>query len=53
MFEPYPIYNMLLNKMGALREKGVELVAFINLDTHVDKSIISLFADIADEVVKL
>lgn len=53
LFKPYPVYNMLLNKMGALREKGIKLVAFINPDTHADKSVVSLFADIADEVVKL
>jgi hypothetical protein len=53
LFKPYPVYNMLLNKMGALREKGIELVAYMNPETHADKSVVSLFADIADEAVKL
>lgn len=52
-FEPYPVYAMLLSKMGAFREKGVEVFAFMNPETHTEKSVVSLFTDIADEVIKL
>jgi hypothetical protein len=52
-FGAYPVYNMLLNKMGALREGGVSLFAFLHPETHTDKSVVSLFTSIADEVIKL
>lgn len=52
-FGAYPVYNMLLNKMGALREEGADLFAFFHPDTHSDSSVVSLFTNIADEIIKL
>lgn len=52
-FGVYPVYNMLLNKMGALREEGADLFAFLHPDTHSDSSVVSLFTNIADETIKL
>jgi len=49
----YPCYNMLLNKMGSLREVEAELVAFFHPATHSDGSVVSLFESIADEVIRL
>jgi hypothetical protein len=49
----YPVYNMLLDKMGAIREGGVDLFAFFQPETHSDKSVVSLFTSIADEVITL
>jgi hypothetical protein len=49
----YPCYNLLLNKMGSLREAGVELVALFHSKTHNDRSVVSLFESIADEVIRL
>lgn len=53
LFEAYPLYNMLLNKLGSLREEGIDLFAFIHPKTHSDKSTVALFENISDEVIKL
>jgi hypothetical protein len=53
LFGPYPVYTMLLNKRGTLREKGIDVYAFMNPKTHEANSTISLFTDIADDVIKL
>jgi hypothetical protein len=52
-FGIYPIYHMLLTKLGSLREGGVSLFAFLQPETHSDKSIVPLFTSIADEIIKL
>lgn len=52
-FGIYPIYNLLLSKMGGLREAGIKMFAFFNPETHSDKSIVSLFTSISDDVIKL
>jgi hypothetical protein len=48
-----PCYNMLLSKMGSLREAGVNLFTFFHPETHSDKSVFPLFRNIADEVIEL
>ena len=53
MFGVLPCYNMLLSKMGSLREAGVNLFAFFHPETHSDKSVFSLFKNIADDVIDL
>lgn len=52
IFGALPCYIMLLNKMGALREGGVDLLAFFYPETHSDKYVVSLFENISDEVIK-
>ena len=52
LFGPRSIYNMLLNKMGSLRESQVELFGFIHPETHNDPSIFSLFKSISDETME-
>lgn len=52
VFGAHTCYTMLLNKMGALREAGIELLAFFHPETHSDKSVVSLFTNICDEVMK-
>lgn len=53
LFGGYPVYNLLLNKIGSLRDKGVELLVFLNPKTHNDKSLVSLFESVVDEIIKL
>ena len=53
VFGAHPVYYLLLNKMGLLREGKADLFAFFHPETHSDKSIVSLFTNIADEVIKL
>lgn len=52
VFGVYPVYNMLLDKMGALREEGVNLFTFFYPETHSDGSVISLFENISDEIIE-
>ena len=47
------VLKMLLGKMGALRESGLDLYAFFIPEMHSNKSVVSLFANIADEIIKL
>lgn len=49
----HPVYKMLLNKMGSLREEGIELFAFVNPETHSEKSVVSLFKSISDNIIQL
>ncbi|MFQ6081261.1 MAG: hypothetical protein ACE5OW_06305 [Candidatus Bathyarchaeia archaeon] len=51
-FGPYKAYNLLLNKLGALRSSGVSLVAVFHPETH-EKSVIALFKSIADSIIQL
>jgi hypothetical protein len=52
-FGVYPVYNLLLDKMGILRANRVELFAILQPDTHKDESVTALFKSIADEVIYL
>jgi hypothetical protein len=45
------VYNLLLDKMGALRAKNIELFAIFEPETHSDQSITPLFKSISDEIV--
>ena len=47
------VFNMLLEKMGSLREAGVTLYAFFHPETHGDPAIANLFKNISDSVLKL
>jgi hypothetical protein len=47
------VYNMLLNKMGYLRENGINLCAIFYPAMHSDASIVSLFTRLADDTIKL
>lgn len=51
-FGVYPVYNLLLQKMGTLRESGITMFAFFLPNTH-DEIVVSLFSSIADEIIKL
>ena len=53
VFGAEAVYNMLLNKMGYLRENGVNLYAVFYPTMHSDASIVSLFTRLADESIKL
>lgn len=53
VFGIYPIYNLLLSKMGGFREAGIEMLVFFHPETHGDNSVPSLFESISDEVIKL
>jgi len=53
MYGAYPVYNMLLSKMGSIREAGVNLFAFFHPETHSDQSVVSLFTSISNEIIKL
>jgi len=53
IFGTFEVYNMILDKRGALRERRVDLFAFLHPETHGDKSIVPLFANISDQVIKL
>lgn len=52
-FGEYPVYKLLLDKMGALRTDRVELFAIFQPDTHKDESVFAMFKSIADEVIYL
>jgi hypothetical protein len=52
-FGVYPVYKLLLDKMGDLRMNGVELFAIFQPDTHKDESVVALFKSIADDVIYL
>ncbi|MDR0373807.1 MAG: hypothetical protein LBI79_09755 [Nitrososphaerota archaeon] len=47
------VYNMLLNKMGYIRENGINLYAFFYPTIHSDPATVSLFTRLADETAKL
>jgi hypothetical protein len=53
LFGAEAVYNMLLNKMGYLRENGITLYAAFCPSMHSDQSVVSLFTRLADEIVKL
>jgi len=53
MYGVYQVYNMLLSKMGSIREAKIKLFAFFHPETHSDQSVISLFTSISDKVIKL
>jgi hypothetical protein len=53
VFGAEAVYNMLLNKMGYLRENGINLYAVFYPIMHSDQSIISLYTRLADESIKL
>jgi len=53
VFGVYAVYNMLLNKMGSLREEKIDLFAFFHPETFSDKSVVSLFKNISNEVIEL
>ncbi len=46
------VYEMILNKLGSIRENKVELFALIHPETHSEASTVSLFKSIADEVIQ-
>ena len=47
------VFNMLLEKLGSLREAGVSLYAFFHPETHSDPAVARLFENISDSVLKL
>ncbi len=53
VFGAEAVYNMLLNKMGYIRENGITLYAVFYPTMHSDPSIVSLFTRLADESIKL
>jgi len=53
LFGGSQVYSTLLNKLGSLREKGIELYAFIYPEAHSDQSILPLFASISDTVIQI
>jgi len=53
VFGAEAVYNMLLNKMGYIRENGITLYAVFYPALHSDASIVSLFTRLADESIKL
>jgi hypothetical protein len=53
VFGAEAVYNMLLNKMGYLRENGINLYTVFYPTMHSDPSTISLFTRLADESIKL
>jgi hypothetical protein len=50
-FGVHQVYNLLLDKMGALRTNRIELFAIFQPETHNDKSITPLFKSISDEII--
>lgn len=52
VFGAHPVFNLLLSKIGTLRDSGTQLFAFIDKQTHQDRSIVALFESIADEIIK-
>ena len=53
VFGAEAVYNMLLNKMGYLRENGITLYAVFYPSMHSDPAVVSLFTKLADESIKL
>ncbi len=53
VFGSEAVYNMLLNKMGYMRENGITLYAVFYPSMHSDASVVSLFTRLADESIKL
>jgi hypothetical protein len=53
VFGSEAVYNMLLNKMGYMRENGITLYAVFYPSMHSDPSVVSLFTRLADESIKL
>jgi len=53
VFGSEAVYNMLLNKMGYIRENGIVLYAVFYPAMHSDASVVSLFTRLADESIKL
>ncbi len=53
VFGTYPCYNLILNKMGEIRQADIELFGFIYPETHNDKSVIPLFTNISDKVIEI
>ena len=53
VFGAEAVYNMLLNKMGYIRENGINLYAAFYPTMHSDASVVSLFTRLADESIKL
>ena len=52
-FGVYPVYNLLLNKLGALRANQIELYTILQPDTHKDQTVPTLFKSISDENINL
>lgn len=52
-FGVHQVYNLLLDKMGALRMNRIELVAIFQPETHSDQSIPPLFESISDKIIDL
>ncbi len=53
VFGAEAVHNMLLNKMGYLRENGITLLAVFYPSMHSEPSTVSLFTRLADESIKL
>ena len=53
VFNKTDVYEMLLEKLGGLRESGVDLYAIFHPETHDDSSTAALFRDIADSVINI
>jgi len=53
IFGVYPTYNMILNKLGAIRESGINLYSFLHPSTLSDGFVVPLFENISDEILKL
>jgi hypothetical protein len=53
VFGAEAVYNMLLNKLGYIRENGINLYAVFYPSMHSDNSIVSLFTRLSDETIKL
>lgn len=52
VFGAHQVFNLLLSKIGSLRDSRTQLFAFIDKQTHQDRSIVALFESIADEIIK-
>jgi len=52
-FSVNDVFNLLLEKMGSLREAGVTLYAFFHPETHSDPAVAPLFMNVSDSVLKL
>ncbi len=52
-FNVNDVFDMMMEKMGSLREAGVTLYAFFHPETHSDPAIAPLFKNISDSVLKL
>jgi len=53
LFGAEAVYSMIVNKMGYLRENGINLYAVFYPTMHSDPSVVSLFNKLADESIKL